>query len=163
MRIVITVPRIPADPAQAAAVLRGIIPDLERAADGIAAEIAPELKAGQYGWTSDPETHAMRLHWAAKDDSVRTPAAGEPTAHLCVAATHKGSVDVPLAALAAAWREDSPLSLGDPDEADLSGCEAGRALAELLETLLPDQFRRADDLVITQATFPGGDEEEPGL
>jgi hypothetical protein len=79
MRIVITVPDIPADPAQAAEVLRGIISDLGQVADAIAAEIGPELKPGQYGWTSDPETHATRLHWAAKDDQGRgyVPPAGD--------------------------------------------------------------------------------------
>jgi hypothetical protein len=66
MRIVITIPDIPSDPALAAEVLRGIIPDLTQAADSIAAEIGPELKPGQYGWTSDPDTHATRLHWAAR-------------------------------------------------------------------------------------------------
>lgn len=71
MRIVITVPDIPADPALAAEALRGIIPDLEQVIDAIAAEIGPELKPGQYGWTSDPVAHDIRLHWGARDDQGR--------------------------------------------------------------------------------------------
>lgn len=68
MRIVITIPDIPADPVLAAEVLRGIIPDLGQVAEAIATEIGPELKPGQYGWTSDPATHATRLHWSVRDD-----------------------------------------------------------------------------------------------
>jgi len=64
MRIVITLPDVPADPARAAEVLRGIIPDLNLVADGIAAEVEGELRPGQYGFTTDPGTQALRMHWA---------------------------------------------------------------------------------------------------
>jgi hypothetical protein len=82
MRIVITVPDIPPDPAEAAEVLRGVIPDLERVASVIAAEIGPELKPGQHGWTSGSDPHELRLHWSVRDDEGRgyIPPAGDKAA-----------------------------------------------------------------------------------
>lgn len=68
MRLVITIPDIPSDPALAAEVLRERIADLEQTAVSIAGEIGPELRPGQYGFTTDPDTHALRLHWAARDE-----------------------------------------------------------------------------------------------
>jgi hypothetical protein len=68
MRLVLTIPDLPADPALAAELLRGVLPDLAGVADSIAAEIGPEVKPGQYGWTMDPDTHAVRVHWAARND-----------------------------------------------------------------------------------------------
>jgi hypothetical protein len=69
MRIEMTV-TVPDDPALAAGVLRGIIPDLGHVADSIAEEIR-ELKPGQYGWTADPDTQALRLHWSVRDGQGR--------------------------------------------------------------------------------------------
>lgn len=70
LRLVITVPLegITDGPGLAALLVNQVIPDLEGVAGSVTAEIG-ELRPGQYGWTSDPEDHGVRVHWAVKQDN----------------------------------------------------------------------------------------------
>jgi hypothetical protein len=72
-RLVITVPLdgITDGPGLSALLTGLVLPDLEGIAGSVAAEIG-ELQPGQYGWTSDPDTHAVRTHWAIKQTEAET-------------------------------------------------------------------------------------------
>jgi hypothetical protein len=48
-----------------------VVPDLEQVAGSVAAEIG-ELTPGQHGWTSDPDTHDTRVHWAIRQTEGTT-------------------------------------------------------------------------------------------
>jgi hypothetical protein len=67
LRLVITIPLDDiTDGPGLADRLADRLPELDAVTDSMRAEIG-ELRAGQYGWTDDPETHAVRTHWAIKD------------------------------------------------------------------------------------------------
>jgi hypothetical protein len=69
-RLVITVPLdddITDGPGLGELITSQVIPDLARMAGNVTGELG-ELKPGQYGFTTDPGTHAVRLHWAIRQE-----------------------------------------------------------------------------------------------